>query len=1172
MKSMFRVLTVAVSLVSIGGPGVANAAAGAQANKGSDKKTAADKAAEAAQPEERTGPAEFGSGRPQLDESKRTAEADRKRDEAIEQLKAIISRLPPGPQKSDALFQLAEFWIEKSKYYYFQEWAELDKKLVTYRECQDAKGEGACGEEPKVNNHQSELYRAEALRLYEQILKDSPTYMRKDEVLFALAVNLYEKGDKPGSIARYRDLVTQYPNSQFAGDAYVAMGEHYFAANELAKAEAAYEKALQASVNEPRIYNFALYKLSWCAFNAGDYEGSLKRLQEVVTRSEAANTKNEVALKWEALRDMVLTWAQLGEVQKANIYYKSVTSRERARDYMSRLAGKYFGDKRSDLAIDTYALLIDEEPNDPRAPEYQSNIVRSYEDQRARDKVVAEMKVLVDNYKPGSAWAVANANNKAAIASAYELTEGAMRELVTDYHQEAQKTKEVKTYRLAANIYKDYLDSFHDSDYAYNLRYYYAEILWTLEEWELAAEQYELTYAKDPEGSYSKTAAYNSILAYEKLIAIDKGELEKSALRDDQKVDEKKGKGRAEKTKKVTAATITKDVKEEVIPKWETKMIEACDRYAEIAAKDDRIPDADEINVRYKSAFIYYDRKHFTEAANRFGDIILKWPTDPQAQKAADLSLNILEVKEEWYDLARLSRAFHDNKKLAKPGVQWTKDLAKIMEGAQYKYIDLVVYKKENKKAEAANMFRTFVKDFPKSEYAAQALRYAMIIFEEAKELDRGIEVGEQILAEYAESEHKAPALLTLAGFYERTADFTKAASYFKRYAYEWEESVGIRAKAGDKKAALKKPEDVIKAKPDEARRASDALYNAALWTEGLGRYEEAISLYREYIERYGKMKDGIPAETLAFNIALIREKEKDWNKAEAAFGEFVKSYEKSASAGTVFFARYKQALALQKLGKSNDAAKLFEVCAKEFPRVSEKDKKNIDYVDAYAHSLFVMLEPKWKSYVNVKFDNVRTLKNALQSKLKMTPEVEKAYTDVLMVGSGDWGIAALTRIGMMYQDFSRNFLDSPDPVGLDDEQLMMYRSELENRAFPLEEKAIEAYEKALQKSYELNVYNEFTLAAQDALNRFKPGEYGEIRQVNFTGSEFFSGAPAATSLDATFGSALEQAVQANAKEPAAEEPTEGATAKAEEKPAEEAAPAPAKKSGTLILDEAAAK
>lgn len=1168
MKFKFHVLAAAVSLVVLGDPGAARAATDA---------TNQAAGANAAEGEERTGPAEMGGGAPELAAELRTAEADQKRDEAIQQLMAIIARLPPGPQKSDVLFQLAELWIEKSKYYYFQEWGEYDKKLAAHRDCQDEKGLDACGEEPKLNSHQSELYRAEALRLYEQILKDSPTYMRKDEVLFALAVNLYEKGDRPGAIERYRDLVTQYPNSAFAGDAYVAMGEHYFSNNDLAKAEVAYQKALEAAPNEPRIYNFALYKLAWCAFNAGDYELSLGRLQEVVTRSEASTRANEVALKWEALRDMVLTWAELGEVDKANTYYKTVTSRDRARGYMSRLANKYFGDKRSDLAIASFNLLIREDPNDPRAPEYQSNIVRSYEDLRERDMVVQQMRVLVDNYKPGSAWAVANQSNKAAIASAYDLTEGAMRELVTDYHQEAQKTKEVKTYRLAANIYKDYLDSFHDSDFAYNLRFYYAEILWTLEEWDQAADQYELVYARDPEGSYSKTAAYNSILAYEKLIAIEKGQLERSQLRDDQKVDENRAKGRAEQTKRVSASTIDKDVQAEEIPQWEARLIAACDRYAEIAAEDERIPDSDEINVRYKAAFVYYDRKHFTEAANRFGEIILKWPTDPQAQKAADLSLNILEVKEEWQDLARLSRAFYANEKLARRGTKWTQDLARIVEGAQYKYIDLVVYKEEGKKAEAANLFREFVEEFPKSEFAAQALRYAMIIFEEAKELDRGIEVGEQILAAYPDSEHKAPAMLTLAGFYERTADFAKAAAYYKRYAYEWEESVGIRAKEGERNPKLKNAADVIKGNQDDARRASDALYNAALWTEGLGNYDAAIALYREYIQRYaGTVRDGIPAHTLAFNIALIREKEGNWDRAATAFADFVKSYERTAPAGNVFYARYRQALALEKQGKNREATALFETISRSFGNLPEQDRKNIDYVDAYAHAAFMALEPRWKAYEAVRFDNVRTLAAQLKKKLEQTPVLEKAYTDVVGTGSGDWGIAALTRIGMIYQDFARNFLDSPDPPNLDFEQLMMYRSELENRAFPLEEKAIEAFELALEKSYELDLYNEFTLAAQDALNRFKPGEYGEILAVSYTGSEFFSGAPPALTIDAGFGSAFDKAVSSEDEAETAAEEAEGrTTAQAEEGDAPaagtEAAPAAERKSGTLILDEAAA-
>lgn len=65
-----------------------------------------------------------------------------------------------------------------------------------------------------------------------------------------------------------------------------------------------------------------------------------------------------------------------------------------------------------------------------------------------------------------------------------------------------------------------------------------------------------------------------------------------------------------------------------------------------------------------------------------------------------------------------------------------------------------------------------------------------------------------------------------------------------------------------------------------------------------------------------------------------------------------------------------------------------------------------------------------------------------------------------------------------------------------------MYRGELENLALPLEDKASEALEKALEKAYELGVYSPWTLAAQDQVNRLRPGAYAQVRQVNYRGSD----------------------------------------------------------------------
>jgi hypothetical protein len=71
-----------------------------------------------------------------------------------------------------------------------------------------------------------------------------------------------------------------------------------------------------------------------------------------------------------------------------------------------------------------------------------------------------------------------------------------------------------------------------------------------------------------------------------------------------------------------------------------------------------------------------------------------------------------------------------------------------------------------------------------------------------------------------------------------------------------------------------------------------------------------------------------------------------------------------------------------------------------------------------------------------------------------------------------------------------------------------MYRAELESLALPLEDNCIEALELALSKAFELSVYNDWTIQAQDKVNQYRRGTYAERREVPFRGSEFFRTSP----------------------------------------------------------------
>src|SRR6267142_1409946 len=291
-------------------------------------------------------------------EVERDAAADRKRDELIADLQSLIPRLPETDRSADLYFQLAELYWEKARFVSLQEVQVQDEAYARW--AKDRKGA-----EPKIDTQRSDGYRKQALRLYQLVLERYPRYERRDEVSFVAAHNLYESGNKREAIARYGALIREYPRSRFVPDAHVQMGEHFFAENDLARARASFEKA--AAFRLPKLYPFALYKLAWCDFNAGDYRGAIAKFQEVIAYSEGATRRDRVQLKAEALKDIVLAFARIDAVDAA-IAYLTEKGGEHATDAMDRLAGTCFQEGKLEQSTRGYRLLQERTPEDLKAP------------------------------------------------------------------------------------------------------------------------------------------------------------------------------------------------------------------------------------------------------------------------------------------------------------------------------------------------------------------------------------------------------------------------------------------------------------------------------------------------------------------------------------------------------------------------------------------------------------------------------------------------------------------------------------------------------------------------------------------------------------------------------------------------------------------------------------
>ena len=95
------------------------------------------------------------------------------------------------------------------------------------------------------------------------------------------------------------------------------------------------------------------------------------------------------------------------------------------------------------------------------------------------------------------------------------------KELALIWHKEAQKTKNTDTYALDKYVYKVFLDHFPKDKDAYEMGFYYGELLWTLENWKDAAEQYTKVVEMNPQGKYVKDAAYAAVLAWKNALSVD---------------------------------------------------------------------------------------------------------------------------------------------------------------------------------------------------------------------------------------------------------------------------------------------------------------------------------------------------------------------------------------------------------------------------------------------------------------------------------------------------------------------------------------------------------------------------------------------------------------------------------------------------------------------------
>ena len=1003
--------------------------------------------------------------------------------QAIARFEQFIARYPAEPRATpDAMFRLSELYFEQSK-------DQQRTAQLAYEDALLKAPEGATPPaEPPVRFDNS-------IALYQALIARFPGYHLLDGAYYLLAYVLDQQGEAEQARDLEAQLIEKFPQSRFVPEAWMRIGEYWFDANAkdanaaLAKAADAYTHVAQAP-NGP-LYDKGLYKLGWTWYRLDRYDDAIDafaRLIDVYAARQAALPKGAAKeassgeLRDEALQYTAISFAD-GGVEKAQAFFAKLGGRPWEAELFRRLGDVYFDQDKQAEAVAAYRIVLAKAPTAEYAPQIQQRIVQSFERDRDFAQAWKERDALVRQFGEGSPWFEANKSDPETLAKTRELMEHSLHSSAIFHHQQAQSWKKagrlelaLQEFQAAAVAYGTYLDRFPNAKDMYETRFFYAETLYNSLQFVRASEEYALVRDDQTDGRYLNESAYAVVLALQREIE----RLERAGKMDPLPL----LKASERPADKPAPPIALEDIYE--------KLVVASDTYVLVLPKDEKAPE-----VLYKTGEVYYRHNQFEEARRRFRQVVDQYPDSAVAQYAGNLTLETYLAEKDWQNVEdfagkQLSRG---GKKI---GSARKLELSGIKQGARFKRASSLM--EEKKYDEAAKLFVAAVDEDPKVEFADKALNNAAFCYQQELRFDSALKIYERLFTQYPRSQLADTALFLVGFSAEKAFDFDTAIEEYNTLVDHY---------------------------PQSPKRA-DALYNLAHALERLQRYGEAAQAYARYAELFPDRED---APAMLFQGAVVAERRGDWKQEIADLTAFIRKFNRTPKQNErVVQAYLKTGLAFKQAGNEASARQAFT------DAVYEYDKRGLQPADllgaaSAAEAKFNLAEFELQTYDRIRieahghgksFD--KSLKAALTNKAEERERVLALYKDVaLKYKRPDWIVAALYRIGYIDERFAASLLEAPVPPELKklgDEYVAQYQDTLSQASIPIDERAMEAYKKAIATARELKIANEWTRHILESLDKYDHTDYPLLKDAK---QEMLLEPLSPTALDSLDGSPLAQ-------------------------------------------------
>jgi len=958
------------------------------------------------------------------------ASLEKATDKGIAQLYKLSRQFKNSPRRGEIWLRLAELYVEKARLIEYKISQDFETKMQAYIDKKIKK-------KPSLDLGPAHVYNKKAIQLYTWFIRDYPKDEKVDQALFFLGYNHFELGQAEKGRTYYTKLTKEHPRSPFNEEAAFALGEYYFDKENFKKARPYYAQV--ARDKRGRLYSFSLYKLAWTQYKLGQTKSALKSLEAVIRegKKEGDGTPggpSRLRLASEATRDLVVFYAEVGSPNKARSFFEDLVGPKRARELIEKLAYFYADTGNRSGARVIFSSLIDENPQSENAFEYQYQIVSLYATSSTSKEFRGELFDWLNNYGPDSRWQKNNSENKELVAKVNQLMESTLRNHILQIHQTAQNSKASFSQNRAKEAYQLYFKKFESGEKIDEMHFFFAELLFDMGEYEGAAYHYSWIVQNAEKSQYLEKARLNTVLALEK--ALPSEEELKKRLGDS-----------------LEPVPLEKNVKNFII---------ASRQYNQAFPKGENVP-----AIKYKSGALFYYHNMFDEALREFNEIIKQYPKSQYAQNAANLTLDIYNLKKDFVGLEKAGAEMLENEDLA--GGQVGTQVKSVLQQVSFKRAQDL---ESNKKyLESADSFKVFADQNKGSDLAITALFNAAVNYERAGKLALAAAMHASVVKSSAKGGVKDKSEKILPSIYEKIGKYKEAARKMQSFASN-------------------NPKD------------SDAVgyfYNAAVIQDGADWFNSAIKNYQNYFDR---SRAADRHDTL-FLLGKIWERRKGISKAAEYYERFYKSPTQNKAA--VVEAAFRTAEIYKAKRKASDYERWLGRTLASQKKLSEEGQKV--GVRFAAEAQFERVKDSFDELLKIKIpSNPAKQKAAVESKLALLNKLKENLKSVIAYDDGPMVVASLTLLGQAYQHMAASIYSTPVPKGLDEEGLKQYKEGVRSIADPFEKEAKANYKSAIDRGSALKGYSNWMIIANKELYKIDPTSLsykGETAEVDHDWDRF---------------------------------------------------------------------